>query len=112
VYRWAKLEYKWTVLSVTTVGVLMSGIDSRILIIGLPQIASVMHADAEQAVWFTEGYVSYAVITQVISTIIPLGAAFADRALFMGGLKLAYVWLAALNSFALVPSVLGIMKKR
>jgi EmrB/QacA subfamily drug resistance transporter len=55
-YRWAKLEYKWTVLSVTTVGVLMSGIDSRILIIGLPQIASVMHADAEQAIWFTQGY--------------------------------------------------------
>ena len=40
----------------TTVGVLMSGIDSRILIIGLPQIASAMHADAEQAVWFTQGY--------------------------------------------------------
>ncbi len=34
----------------------MSGIDSRILIIGLPQIATVMHADAEQAVWFTQGY--------------------------------------------------------
>jgi len=34
----------------------MSGIDSRILIIGLPQIASAMHADTEQAVWFTQGY--------------------------------------------------------
>jgi MFS family permease len=34
----------------------MSGIDSRILIIGLPQIASAMRADAEQAVWFTQGY--------------------------------------------------------
>lgn len=50
------MEYKWTVLTVTTVGVLMSGIDSRILVIGLPQIASAMHADAEQAVWFTQGY--------------------------------------------------------
>lgn len=50
------MEYKWTVLTVTTVGVLMSGIDSRILVIGLPQIAAAMHADAEQAVWFTQGY--------------------------------------------------------
>lgn len=50
------MEYKWTVLTVTTVGVLMSGIDGRILIIGLPQIASAMHADAEQAIWFTQGY--------------------------------------------------------
>lgn len=50
------MQYKWTVLTVTTVGVLMSGIDSRILVIGLPQIATVMHADAEQAVWFTQGY--------------------------------------------------------
>lgn len=50
------MEYKWTVLTVTTVGVLMSGIDSRIFVIGLPQIASAMHADAEQAVWFTQGY--------------------------------------------------------
>ena len=63
-------------------------------------------------VWIMTFSVPYAVITQVISTIIPLGAAFADRTLFMGGLKLAYVWLAALNSFALVPSVLGILKKR
>ncbi len=50
------MEYKWSVLTVTTVGVLMSGIDSRILIIGLPQIAAAMHADAVQAVWFTQGY--------------------------------------------------------
>ena len=50
------MQYKWTVLTVTTVGVLMAGIDSRILVIGLPQIATAMHADAEQAVWFTQGY--------------------------------------------------------
>jgi EmrB/QacA subfamily drug resistance transporter len=51
------LEYKWTVLSVTTVGVLMSGLDSRIMIVGLPQIATALHASAEQAVWFTQSYV-------------------------------------------------------
>src|SRR5271155_3793744 len=35
----------------------MSGIDSRIIIIGLPSVASALHADAEQAVWFTQAYV-------------------------------------------------------
>jgi EmrB/QacA subfamily drug resistance transporter len=50
------LEYKWTVLTVTTVGVLMSGIDGRIVIIGLPTVAAALHADAEQAIWFTQSY--------------------------------------------------------
>jgi len=50
------LQYKWTVLTVTTVGVLMSGIDSRIVVIGLPTVAAALRADAEQAIWFTQAY--------------------------------------------------------
>ncbi|MGD0803797.1 MAG: MFS transporter [Candidatus Bathyarchaeia archaeon] len=50
------MNYKWTVLTVTTIGVLMSGIDSRILIVGLPQVAAALHADAEQAIWLTQAY--------------------------------------------------------
>jgi len=50
------LEYRWTVLTVTTVGVLMSGIDSRIVVVGLPTVAAALHADAEQAIWFTQAY--------------------------------------------------------
>jgi len=50
------LQYKWTVLTVTTVGVLMSGIDSRIVVIGLPTVAAALQADAEQAIWFTQAY--------------------------------------------------------
>jgi len=50
------LQYKWTVLTVTTVGVLMSGIDGRIVVIGLPTVAAALHADAEQAIWFTQAY--------------------------------------------------------
>lgn len=50
------MQYKWTVLTVTTVGVLMSGIDSRIVVIGLPTVAASLRADAEQAIWFTQGY--------------------------------------------------------
>lgn len=52
-----QLEYKWTVLTVTTVGVLMSGIDGRIVVIGLPTVAAYLHADAEQAIWFTQSYI-------------------------------------------------------
>jgi EmrB/QacA subfamily drug resistance transporter len=51
------MKYKWVVLTVTTIGVLMDGIDSRIVIIGLPQVAAALHADIEQAVWFTQSYV-------------------------------------------------------
>ena len=51
------MQYKWTVLTVTTVGVLMAGIDSRIVVIGLPVVAAALHADAEQAIWFTQAYV-------------------------------------------------------
>ena len=50
------MQYKWTVLTVTTVGVLMSGIDSRIVVIGLPTVAAALNADAEQAIWFNQAY--------------------------------------------------------
>src|SRR5207249_12303398 len=51
------IQYKWTVLTVTTVGVLMAGIDSRIVIVGLPQVATSIGADAESAIWITQAYV-------------------------------------------------------
>jgi EmrB/QacA subfamily drug resistance transporter len=34
----------------------MSGIDGRIVIVGLPTVAAALHADAEQAIWFTQAY--------------------------------------------------------
>ncbi len=51
------MEYKWTVVTVTTIGILMAGIDSRIVIIGLPTVATALNADAEEAIWFTQSYV-------------------------------------------------------
>ncbi len=60
------MEYKWTVLTVTTVGVLMSGIDSRIVIIGLPTVATALSADAEQAIWFTQSYVLASTIATLL----------------------------------------------
>jgi EmrB/QacA subfamily drug resistance transporter len=50
------LQYKWTVLTVTTIGVLMAGIDARIVIIGLPQVISALGADAEQGIWINQAY--------------------------------------------------------
>ena len=41
----------------TTVGVLMAGIDSRVVIVGLPQVAAALRADAEQSIWITQAYV-------------------------------------------------------
>jgi len=34
----------------------MSGIDGRIIIVGLPTVAAALGADAEQAIWFTQAY--------------------------------------------------------
>jgi len=51
------LEYKWIALTVTTIGILMVGLDARIVIIGLPQVAQQLNADAEQAIWITQSYV-------------------------------------------------------
>lgn len=50
------MEYKWIALTVTTIGILMVGIDARIVIVGLPQVASQLHADVEQAIWITQAY--------------------------------------------------------
>ncbi len=50
------MEYKWTALTVTAVGVLMAGVDGRIVVIGLPAIAQQLHAGAEEVVWVTQSY--------------------------------------------------------
>ena len=49
------MQYKWTALTVTTVGVLMSGIDGRIVVIGLATVASSLHAYIEQAIALASG---------------------------------------------------------
>jgi len=56
------VEYKWTALTVTTVGATMGGIDTRIAIIGLPTIASQLNAGAEEVVWITQAYLLSATI--------------------------------------------------
>ena len=52
------MDYKWKVLTVTTIGSTMAAIDGRIVMIGLPQIAAALGADAVEAIWFTQAYTS------------------------------------------------------
>ncbi|MGC9097073.1 MAG: hypothetical protein ACP5II_07975, partial [Infirmifilum sp.] len=49
-------KYLWTVLSVTTIGAFMAGLDTRIVVVGLDAVAKALHADIEQALWFTQAY--------------------------------------------------------
>jgi EmrB/QacA subfamily drug resistance transporter len=50
------LKYQWVVLSVTTVGIFMAGLDTRIVLIGLPAIGESLRADLETLLWVTQGY--------------------------------------------------------
>lgn len=52
-----KLEYKWIVLSVTTIGALMAAIDSTIVILGLPDMMVKLHADLVEMIWVIMGYI-------------------------------------------------------
>jgi EmrB/QacA subfamily drug resistance transporter len=50
------LQYKWIALTVTTVGTLMAGIDTRIVIVGLPTIAQQLNANIVQIIWVSQAY--------------------------------------------------------
>jgi len=52
-----KIEYKWIVLSVTTIGALMAAIDSTIVILGLPDMMVKLHADLISMIWVIMGYI-------------------------------------------------------
>ena len=50
------MQYKYVALSVTTVGTLMAGVDTRIVIVGLPTIARELSANLEDVIWVTQAY--------------------------------------------------------
>jgi EmrB/QacA subfamily drug resistance transporter len=52
-----RLDYKWLVLSVTTVGALMAAIDSTIVVLALPDIMVNLHADLVEMIWVIMGYI-------------------------------------------------------
>jgi len=52
-----RIDYKWIVLSVTTIGALMASIDSTIVILALPQMMAKLHADLVHMIWVIMGYI-------------------------------------------------------
>lgn len=52
-----EVEYKWIVLSVTTIGALMAAIDSTIVILGLPDMMIKLHASLVEMIWVIMGYI-------------------------------------------------------
>jgi EmrB/QacA subfamily drug resistance transporter len=52
-----RIEYKWIVLSVTTIGALMAAIDSTIVILGLPDMMVKLHASLVEMIWVIMGYI-------------------------------------------------------
>jgi len=50
------MKYKWVALTVTTVGSLMSSLDTTIVIIGLPTILNGLHATIVSGIWIITGY--------------------------------------------------------
>ncbi len=51
------IEYKWIVLSVTTIGAMMAAIDSIIVILALPDMLVELHADLVEMIWVIMAYI-------------------------------------------------------
>ncbi|HEX9018940.1 MAG TPA: MFS transporter [Anaerolineaceae bacterium] len=51
------LDYKWMVLSVTTISALMAAIDGTIVILGLPDIMQALHSDLVEMIWVIMAYI-------------------------------------------------------
>lgn len=54
------------VLSVTTLASLLAGINARILVVGIPELAHSLGADIEQVLWFTQAFMLGSTATQLI----------------------------------------------
>jgi len=50
------LEYKWTVLTVTTVGIFMSTLDANIVVVGLPVVIEDLNTSLYAGIWVITGY--------------------------------------------------------
>jgi EmrB/QacA subfamily drug resistance transporter len=51
-----RTQYKWFVLTVTTIGTFMVGLDASILIVGLPTLLDELEATLVHGVWIITGY--------------------------------------------------------
>jgi EmrB/QacA subfamily drug resistance transporter len=55
--RLGHVEYKWIVLSVTTIGALMAAIDGTIVTLGLPEMMVDLHASLVEMIWVIMAYI-------------------------------------------------------
>jgi EmrB/QacA subfamily drug resistance transporter len=61
-----KMDYKWVALLVTTVGTLMSTLNTTIVLIALPTILKDLHASIVHGIWIITGYVLMLTILLVV----------------------------------------------
>jgi EmrB/QacA subfamily drug resistance transporter len=94
------LQYKWTVLTVTTIGVLMAGVDARIVIIGLPEVVAALGADTEQGIWINQAYLLGSIV--VLLLIGRVTDIFGRKNVYTSGFAVFTVG-SALTSFAMNP---------
>jgi EmrB/QacA subfamily drug resistance transporter len=52
-----RIDYKWIVLSVTTIGSLMAAIDGTIVTLALPDMMVNLHAELIEMIWVIMGYI-------------------------------------------------------
>ena len=60
-----KMEYKWVVLTVTTIGSFMATLDSSIVVVGLPTVLKELNANIVHGIWIITGY-------RLMMTILPV----------------------------------------
>lgn len=94
------LQYKWLVLSVTTIGVLMAGLDSRIVVIGLPEVISALGADTEQGIWINQAYLLGTIA--VLALVGRIADLFGRKKIYSGGFVVFTIG-SALTSIAITP---------
>ena len=58
-----EMEYKWIVLTNTTLAILMASLDANIVIIALPRISSDLHASILETIWIV---LSYGLVTTTV----------------------------------------------
>jgi len=83
------LEYKWTVLTVTTVGIFMATLDASVVVVGLPVIIEDLNTSLFAGIWVITGY--RLMITILLVTI----GRFAD---ILGRVKLYYAGFAVFTA--------------
>lgn len=94
------MQYKWLVLSVTTIGVLMAGLDARIVIIGLPEVIQALGADAEQGIWLNQAYLLGSIV--ILLLIGSFADTFGKKRIFTGGF-ITFTLGSAMTSLATDP---------